>query len=349
LTATETLDNLFGQLKIKAKVKSCKRENSFLIFDVVLNPGGTFKKIERYSTEIALGLKSISNPLVYPVPKQGIIRIEMMVQELEDISFSEVIRSKEFLESNYKLPIALGKTKEGNPLVVDLTEFPHLLVGGATGSGKSVLLHTIINNLLSSANNFKLALIDTKRIEFSYYENISKLYCPVAKDIDSSLLVLNNLIDEMENRFYILERAGCRNISEYNGKMGYIVVVIDELADLMLSSEKKAQELICRLAQKSRACGIHIVMATQRPSVDIVTGALKANFPVRIACQVSSAVDSRVILDKSGAETLFGKGDAILDGLQYKFIRFKGSYINENDILVNVKRNLSKWNKILNF
>lgn len=348
MTATEALNNLFEQLKIKAKVKSCKRENSFLIFDVVLNPGGTFKKIERYSTEIALGLKSISNPLIYPVPKQGIIRIEMMVQELENILFNEIICSQEFLKSNYKLPIALGKTKEGNPLIVDLTEFPHLLIGGATGSGKSVLLHTIINSLLLS-NNSKLALIDTKRIEFSYYENISKLYCPVAKDVDSSLLMLNNLIDEMENRFYTLERAGCRNINEYNGKMEYIVVVIDELADLMLSSEKKAQELICRLAQKSRACGIHIIMATQRPSVDIVTGALKANFPVRIGCQVSSAVDSRVILDKGGAETLFGKGDAILDGLQYKFIRFKGSYINESDILMNVKRNLSKWTKILNF
>lgn len=340
------LNKLFGNLKIDARVSSFKTENYFFIFDVELGPTGTFKKIERYSTEIALALKSFSLPIIYPVPSYGIVRIEVLQKEMDNVIFEELL-SEASIEDQ-KIPLTIGRKISGLPLTIDLFSLPHLLVAGTTGSGKSILLHNIINNLLISCSNFQIALIDPKRIEFSYYDKISQLFAPIAKDTNSSIALLNELIDEMERRFEILEKNNCRNISEYKGEMKYIVVIIDELADLMMSSEFLAQDKICRLAQKSRACGIHIIAATQRPSADVVTGLIKANFPVRISGQVSSAIDSRVVLDKSGAEKLTGNGDAIIDGGKYKFERFKGSFISEEFILNNVEKNKSWWNKIWN-
>lgn len=344
----ETLNKLFSNLKIDAKVSSFKVENYFFIFDVTLGPTGTFKKIERYSTEIALSLRSFSLPIIYPVPSEGIVRIEMLQKEMENILFENVLEQAVNDVKELKIPLVIGKKINGTPLVVDLTEAPHLLVAGTTGSGKSILLHNIINNVLNN-KKCQLALIDPKRVEFSYYEKTSKLYAPIAKDISAAIELLDNLIVEMDSRFEVLEKNNCRNISEYKGNMKYIVVIIDELADLMMASEFAAQDKICRLAQKSRACGIHLVVATQRPSVDVVTGLIKANFPVRVSCQVSSAIDSRVVLDKNGAEKLTGKGDAIIDGGKFKFERFKGSFISEKDILNNVEKNKSWWNTIWNF
>lgn len=347
--AINAIENLFDQLKLKADVKSCKIENSFLIFDILLKPGGTFKKIEKHSTEIALALKSMSEPLIYPITEKGIIRMELMISELDTVFFKDISQKYEFINSLYKLPLILGKCRDGSSLIVDLYNMPHLLVAGATGSGKSVLLQSIINSLLISNRNVKFALIDPKRVEFSYYNNLSNLYGPISKDVDSSINLLNSLIEEMDKRFLILEKNGARNIVDYKGKMPFIVVIIDELADLLMASKKVAQNLICRLAQKSRACGIHIVIATQRPSVDVVTGIIKANFPARISCQVSSATDSRTILDRNGAETLGAKGDAIIDCSEHSFKRFKGAFINEEEILNNVSNNANWWRKLWNF
>jgi len=346
--AISSLSSLFNNLKINAKVRSCRREHSFLIFDVILGPTGTYKKIEKYSTEIALSLKSFAMPLIYPVTHEGIVRIEILESGMEDVYFNEVVFEGISEIRKCNLPLAIGKKINNSSLVIDLTEMPHLLIAGTTGSGKSVLLHTIINNLLISKKKFRLALIDPKRVEFMYYEKISRMYAPVAKDLDASMKLLDDLIQDMEERFKILEKNHCRNISEYKGNMDYVIVVIDELADLMMASNKAAQDRICRLAQKSRACGIHLVVATQRPSVDVVTGLIKANFPIRISCQVSSATDSRVVLDKNGAEKLTGKGDAIIDGGKFKFERFKVSFISEDQIKLNVDQHRSWWNKIWN-
>jgi len=341
-----SVNRLFRKLKVKARVINQKEEGSFLILDVVLNPGGTFRKVENCSMEIALTLKSLAPPLIYPITKEGIIRMEVMLSPLDTIPFNTIIESKEFVNPKYTLPLALGKMRDGSNLVIDLTDMPHLLIAGATGSGKSIMLQTIINSIILSRKNYLLALIDPKRVEFSYYNNFSRLYGPICRNVPSSIELLRKLIGEMDRRFFVLEKAGCRNISYYKGVMPHIIIVVDELADLMMASKKEVQSFICRLAQKSRACGMHLVVATQRPSVDVVTGLIKANFPSRISCQVSSHIDSRTILDRGGAERLAGKGDAIIDCPNFNFRRFKGAFIDEKDILRNVKANKSWWSRI---
>ena len=346
--AITSLNTLFAQHNIKAEITQCKAEldNTFLTFDITLKPGGTFRKIDNRRKEIALSLKALSEPLIYPITQKGIIRMEVMVSEPKTISFSEVIDNKEFLDSKMTLPLALGKCRDGLPLIVDLAKMPHLLVGGTTGSGKSIALQVIINSLLLSKNYINFALIDPKRVEFSYYAALPQLYGPIARNVNSAAELLRNLTEEMEKRFSRLEKAGCRDITTYKGKMPYIVVIIDELADLMMASKKGTQDLVCRLAQKSRACGIHLIVATQRPSVDVVTGLIKANFPARLSCQVSSSTDSRVLLDRGGAERLAGKGDSIINCPEYSFKRFKGSFISEKEIINNIKSKKSWWSKI---
>jgi len=348
-TAVKSLNTLFKQLKIKAEIKQCKLESTFLTFDITLNPGGTFRQLEKFATEIALSLKALSEPLIYPITKEGIIRMEIMVSEPDTIPFNDIVDSKEFLNSNATLPLGLGRCRNGSPLIVDLAKMPHLLIGGATGSGKSIALQVIINNLLLNKNHYiNFALIDPKRVEFSYYSKLPNLYGPIARNVKDSMEMLGNLIEEMEKRFSKLERHNCRDITTYKGKMPFIIIVVDELADLMMASKKGTQDLICRLAQKSRACGIHLVVATQRPSVDVITGLIKANFPARLSCQTSSAVDSRILLDRCGAERLIGKGDAIINCSEYNFRRFKGAFLSEQDIIDNVRARRSWWSRIWN-
>lgn len=346
----DVLNEIFSQLKLKANVYECKKEGSFLICDVVLQPGGKVSRIERHAMEIAIAVRSLTEPLIYPMPSMGIIRIEFLMEIPGIIKFKEIFNLLDFKKLKHLLPLILGKTRHGDPLVVDLTAMPHLLISGATGSGKSMILQTILCSLISKnyGRNVQLALIDPKRVEFSYYNNIQSLWNPIACDIESSLSMLNALVEEMDRRFIILQKNKCRNILELNDKMPYIAVVIDELADLMMSEKNKVQNLICRLAQKSRACGIHLIVATQRPSVDVVTGVIKANFPARLSCRVSSAIDSRVILDRNGAEKLLGKGDAILYSSDYSFVRFKGAFLSENDILDFTQIYAPKkwWNKL---
>lgn len=344
--AEKILTELFKQLKIKAEIKKCIKEDNFLIFDVVLNPNGKFRSLERISTEIALSLKALSEPLIYPITKEGIIRMEIMVSRPNDVYFRDI----NIFNNDMILPLGLGKERDGTSLIIDLVKMPHLLIGGATGSGKSIMLQSIINSLLiNEKQSINFALIDPKRVEFSYYNELSQLYGPIGIDVSSSIILLKKLIEEMENRFSKLEKSGVRDINTYKGKMPYIVVIIDELADLMLSSKKETQECICRLAQKSRACGIHLVVATQRPSVDVITGLIKANFPARLSCKVSSAIDSRILLNKNGAEKLLGKGDAIINCNSHNFTRFKGSYIFEKEIINNINNKRRWWNRIWNY
>lgn len=340
------LSGLFEQLKIKAIISKCRKEDAFLIFDIKLLSGGTYKKIEKHSTEIALALKSLSLPLIYPITKDGIIRMEVMISEQETVYFEKI--KNNLKNTSARIPLVLGKKRDGEIIIIDLTKMPHLLIAGTTGSGKSVLLQSIINGLIEQ-NNVKLALMDPKRVEFSNYDGMNNLYAPVAKDISQSKNILINLISEMEERFKKLESAGVKDIYSYKGKMPFIVTIIDELADLMLISKKEIPDLICRLAQKSRACGIHLIIATQRPTVNIITGSIKANFPARISCQVSSSIDSRTVLEKNGAETLIGKGDSIIDCNEYKFTRFKAAFLKESEIIKNIKDKKSFWSNLWNF
>ncbi len=345
-SATKILNRIFIESKLKAHVNKCYEEGPFLICDLILEPGGKVSKIENHSTEIALALKSKTEPIIYAIPHKGIIRLELLMREPKMVKFNDLSSSKEFISPDKELPIILGKTRRGNSLVVDLASMPHLLIAGATGSGKSVMLQSIICSLLLHKKQIMLALIDPKRVEFSYYDKVPHLWSPIARDVDSSLSILTDLNKEMNKRFAILQKNKCRNILEYKGKMPYIVVIIDELADLMMTSKKESQDLITLLAQKSRACGIHLIVSTQRPSVDIITGVIKANFPARLSCRVSSSIDSRVILDKSGAERLLGNGDAIIDSTNHHFIRFKGAFLTENDIINVIKNKRSWWSKL---
>jgi DNA segregation ATPase FtsK/SpoIIIE, S-DNA-T family len=231
---------------------------------------------------------------------------------------------------------------------------PHLLVAGTTGSGKSVLLHSIIASLIKYVPDIRFALIDPKQVELSYYSNIKQLLYPVVTDPATALDVLSDLVEEMENRFSILHNAGVNNIETHNAreknKLPYLVLAIDEFSDLMQSSKKLFQTKLCMLAQKARACGIHIIIATQRPSVDVITGIIKANFPSRISCKVTSLVDSRVVLDRGGAEKLIGRGDALINSIGLDMVRFQGAFIEVKEIEELCKNNeRSKMSKIINY
>lgn len=337
------LNEIFKELKIKARIKGVKYQGCFLIFDIILQPNGTYGKIEKHLVEIALGLKSLSIPILYPLMRDGIIKMELIIKEPEIVNFNSFIDGEKFKNCDYEIPLIIGKDRGGEDLILNLVDMPHVLIGGATGSGKSIFLQSMINGFIKS-KNISLCLIDPKRVEFSYYDELPNLFAPIAKNSSDALELLGKVVEEMDKRFLILEKSGCRSIKEFSGYMPYIVVIIDELSDLMMSSKKEAQDLICRIAQKSRACGIHLVVATQRPSVDVITGLIKANFPTRISFKVSSFIDSRVLLDCGGAEKLIGNGDAILK--TNELIRFKGIYISKEDIKRNITIKESFWRRI---
>lgn len=300
-----------------------------------LSPGTKVEKIEKYATEIALGLKAYSKPIVRAITERGVVSVELLTKPQQEVFFTALL--SDFDSFSAQVPSILGKTQSGDNLFIDITKMPHMLIAGATGSGKSVMLHSIICSIILSNKNVKLVLIDPKTVEFSYYKDIKQLLYPVVSDAESALEILDDLIEEMEDRFTIMSKASKNNIEDYNyssnKEMPYIVVVIDEFSDLMHSSKKDFQSKIAILAQKSRACGIHLILATQRPSVDVVTGLIKANFPSRISCRVSSAVDSRVVLDRNGAEKLLGSGDALLNCGFLDMLRFKGAFLKVDEIL----------------
>jgi len=317
-----------------------------------LRPGAKVSKIENCATEIALGLRAYSKPIVRVITNKGLVGIELLTKPIEKVDFDSVVCDLQF--NNDELPLILGCTHDGNNLITDLAIMPHLLIAGTTGSGKSVLLHSILNGLIMSNRNVKFALIDPKKVELTYYSGIKQLLYPVITDSDNALDVLVDLVVEMESRFRIMSKASVNTIIDYNksGKhqMPYIVVVIDEFSDLMHTAKKEFQRNLCLLAQKSRACGIHIIMATQRPSVDVVTGLIKANFPARISCRVSSLPDSRVVLGCSGAEKLLGRGDALIHSVGHDMVRFQGAFIQSDKIQQICEINKrSRFSRVINF
>ena len=294
-------------------------------------------KVINLSEDIARNTSSES-ARISTIPGRSTIGIELPNTVRENVYLSEIISSKEFRKKDIKLPIALGKSISGNAIIGDLTSMPHLLIAGTTGSGKSVCINTIILSILYklTPDKCKFILIDPKMLELSTYERIPHLLCPVITEPKRAASVLGWVVKEMENRYRLMTKEGVRNIDGYNEKhslpMPYIVVIVDEMSDLMLVAGKEIENYIQKLSQMARAAGIHIIMATQRPSVDVITGTIKANFPTRISFQVTSKIDSRTILGEQGAEQLLGKGDMLYMTSANRIIRIHGPYVSETEI-----------------
>ena len=289
------------------------------------------------SDDIARNTSSISTRVAI-IPGKNTVGIEIPNSKREKVFLSEIISDARFNQKEFKLPIVLGKGISGLPIVADLTTMPHLLVAGTTGSGKSVCINSIILSLLyrHTPKTCNLILIDPKMLELSTYEGIPHLLCPVITEAKKATAALGWIVREMENRYKLMTSLGVKNIDGYNVKnqklMPYIVVVVDEMSDLMLIAGKEIENYIQKLSQMARAAGIHIIMATQRPSVDVITGTIKANFPTRISFQVSSKIDSRTILGEQGAEQLLGKGDMLFMYSANRIIRIHGPFVSETEI-----------------
>jgi len=299
--------------------------------------GVKVSKIINLSDDIARNTSSESARIA-TIPGRSTIGIELPNSTRENVYLSEILSNSDFNKKDIRLPIALGKNISGVPVVGDLASMPHLLIAGTTGSGKSVCINTIILSLLyrHTPDRCKFILIDPKMLELSAYEGIPHLLCPVITEAKKAASVLGWVVKEMENRYRLMTKEGVRNIDGYNTKhtlaMPYIVVVVDEMSDLMLVAGKEIENYIQKLSQMARAAGIHIIMATQRPSVDVITGTIKANFPTRISFQVTSKIDSRTILGEQGAEQLLGKGDMLYMSSANRIVRIHAPFVSDNEI-----------------
>jgi DNA segregation ATPase FtsK/SpoIIIE, S-DNA-T family len=346
----ETLANYKIQIdKIKATIGP-----TVTLYEIVPAPGVRISKIKNLEDDIALSLAALGIRIIAPIPGKGTIGIEVPNMQPEIVSMKSVITSRKFQESKYELPIALGKTISNESYVVDLTSMPHLLVAGATGQGKSVGLNAVITSLLykKHPSQLKFVMVDPKKVELTLYSKLEKHFLAKLPDADEAIITdtqkvistLNSLTVEMESRYDLLKLAHVRNIKEYNTKfiarklnpnnghhfMPYIVVVIDEFADLIMTAGKEVEMPLARLAQLARAIGIHLIIATQRPTTNIITGVIKANFPARIAFRVTSMVDSRTILDSPGANQLIGRGDMLVQNGD--LIRVQCAFIDTSEI-----------------
>ena len=321
--------------------------------------GVKVSKIINLSDDIARNTSSES-ARISTIPGSNTIGIELPNNSRENVFLSEILNDIDFKKKEIKLPIALGKSISGKPIIGDLSSMPHLLIAGTTGSGKSVCINTIILSLLfrHAPEKCKFILIDPKMLELSTYEGIPHLLCPVITEAKKAASVLGWVVKEMESRYRLMTKEGVRNIDGYNSKhklpMPYIVVVVDEMSDLMLVAGKEIENYIQKLSQMARAAGIHIIMATQRPSVDVITGTIKANFPTRISFQVTSKIDSRTILGEQGAEQLLGKGDMLYMSSANRIVRIHAPFVSDNEIekINNYLRSQAEPNyvdEILNF
>lgn len=305
--------------------------------------GVKVNKIVNLADDLSLALASSDIRIEAPIPGKSVIGIEVANTLKENVSLKEILSSKEYQNCTSKMPMALGKTISGEIIVSSIDKMPHMLIAGATGSGKSVCINTLIMSILfkSSPEDVKMILIDPKVVELKIYNKIPHLAIPVVTDSKKASAALNWAVREMERRYTLFSDNQVRDIKGYNEKqktdelekLPYLVIVIDELSDLMMVSANEVESYICRLAQMARACGIHLIVATQRPSVDVITGTIKANIPSRISFQVSSQIDSRTILDSSGAETLLGKGDMLFNpsGVS-KPIRIQGCFVSDSEV-----------------
>lgn len=373
LANARLLEKKLFDFGVEGKVVEIKPGPVITMYELEPAPGVKINKITNLSDDLALALKAPSVRIIAPIPGKAAVGIEIPLQEREPVRLKDVLDNDTFLTSSFRLPIALGVDITGAPVVTDLARMPHLLIAGTTGSGKSVSLNALICSILFKAppDEVKFLMIDPKRLEFSSYEGIPHLLHPVVLDPKMAAQVLKWAVDEMERRYQTIGILGVKNIETYNqivekasrepGKSGiwerlrkngesahpiigtediplpqklpYIVILIDELADLMLVAQRNVEESLARLAQMARAAGIHLILATQRPSVDVITGVIKANFPTRISFQVSSKVDSRTIIDQHGAEKLLGAGDMLfIPPGTSKLTRIHGAYVSDKEI-----------------
>ena len=333
----EFLEKILMDFGVNGNIKKVSHGPVVTLNEFEPAAGVKVSKIINLSDDIARNTSSESARIA-TIPGSNTVGIELPNNIRENVYLSEIFSNADFKKKDIKLPIALGKNISGKPIVGDLASMPHLLIAGTTGSGKSVCINTIILSLLyrHTPDKCKFILIDPKMLELSTYEGIPHLLCPVITEAKKAASVLGWVVKEMESRYRLMTKEGVRNIDGYNAKhklpMPYIVVVVDEMSDLMLVAGKEIENYIQKLSQMARAAGIHIIMATQRPSVDVITGTIKANFPTRISFQVTSKIDSRTILGEQGAEQLLGKGDMLYMSSANRIVRIHAPFVSDNEI-----------------
>lgn len=348
---TIALQNVLADFQIVGKVVACHEGPTVTQFEVAIKNGTKVSKITGLSKEIALSLAAKDVRIQAPIPGKTTVGIEIPNKITVGVPIREVLETKQKEMSGMKIPVSLGKDIMGNNFVADLSKTPHLLVAGSTGSGKSVCVNSFISSILINKrpDEVKLVLVDPKKVELSNYNGVPHLLCPVVTDPKKASIALQNIVKEMEKRYDMFADEKVKNIGGYNEKMSdlikrnpedntlrlmpYIVVIIDELADLMLVASKEVEDSIMRITQMARAAGIHLIVATQRPSTDVITGVVKANIPSRISFAVASQIDSRTILDMGGAEKLLGKGDMLYKPMGENVpIRIQGNFISDDEI-----------------
>ncbi|MFC9541891.1 DNA translocase FtsK [Lysinibacillus sp. NPDC056959] len=341
----DTLVEALSYFQVSAQIESIMQGPAVTQFEITVSHGTKVSKIRNLSDDLKLALAAKDIRIQAPIPGKSSIGIEIPNRVSRAVRLSEVTNSASFLESDSPLEAALGLDLTGKPVTIDLRKMPHGLIAGATGSGKSVCINSILVSLLYKAapHELKLMLIDPKMVELAPFNHIPHLVSPVITDVKAATAALKWAVEEMERRYQLFAHAGARDITRYNAiadknnehslKLPYILIVIDELADLMMMSPADVEEAICRIAQKARACGIHLIVATQRPSVDVITGLIKSNIPTRIAFAVSSQIDSRTILDGQGAERLLGRGDMLYLGNGMSApVRLQGTFVTDDEI-----------------
>jgi S-DNA-T family DNA segregation ATPase FtsK/SpoIIIE len=347
---SQLLEKKLEDFGVHGKVVAVSPGPVITTFEYEPAPGVKINKIVNLSDDLALALRAISIRIVAPIPGKAVIGVEVPNSDRAMVRFKEIVASSDFDKSGSNLPLCLGKDIVGNPVVAELDKMPHLLIAGATGTGKSVALNSMICSILykSTPEEVKFIMVDPKRIELSSYNGIPHLITPVVVEAKKATNALFWAIREMERRYELLSQKNTRNVRQYNKKiekekksgengelqkLPYLVIVIDELADLMMLASRDVEVTLTRLAQMARAAGIHLILATQRPSVDVLTGIIKANFPTRLTFQVSSKTDSRTIIDTNGAENLLGSGDMLfLPPGTAKLQRIHGAYISEEEL-----------------
>ncbi|MCK4401609.1 hypothetical protein KAW08_04835 [bacterium] len=343
---SEILEHTLHDFGIEAKVTQINQGPAITSYELQPAPGVKVHNIVSLANDIALNLKAQSVRIVAPIPGKDVVGIEIPNKKRQPVYLREVLESKAFKDTKSKLALAFGKDIQGECLVADIEDMPHILIAGTTGAGKSVCINSLIMSMLYNAypTEVQFLMIDPKMVELAAFSDIPQLITPIVTDAKKAANALKWIVGEMEDRYQKLAKAGVRNITGYNKivsegsqehmeNMPYIIVVIDELADLMSVARRDVEDSITRLAQLSRAAGIHIILATQRPSVDVITGVIKANFPCRLSFQVSSKVDSRTVLDMNGAEILLGKGDMLfLPAGSPKPVRAQACFVSDKEI-----------------
>jgi len=339
-SSARVLEETLADFGISVKVTDIEKGPVITRYELEPAPGVKLNRIVALGDDIALAMKATSVRIVAPIPGKARVGVEVPNSKGSLVFIKELLASNDFQGSKYKIPLVLGKDIAGHPVITDLGDMPHILIAGTTGSGKTVCVNSLILSMLfkSSPNELKFVMVDPKMVELMPFNGLPHLMSPVITDAKKAAAALGWVVGEMEDRYQLLAKEAARNIEIYNEKqngtkMPYIIVIIDELADLMMVSRDQIETAITRLAQLSRAVGIHLVLATQRPSVDVVTGVIKANFPARISFKVASKVDSRTVLDMNGADKLLGKGDMLfLRPGNEKLIRAQGSLVTDKEI-----------------